>query len=288
MTNTTFTLIAESGSSKTDWVLYKDGALYNQTTTIGFNPLIINADFVQQTLAKHDFFAKYGSLVQQVFFYGAGCSTEQRNAVIHKGIAVFFPNATIQVDHDITAAVRATSCQKPCFVAILGTGSNCVFFDGQRINYGAPAGGHLVADEGSGNHIGKLFIRDWLINRVPPSIEKAFIQQESLTKTQLIDRIYAAERPNMLLGSYAKVLSAFQETPYVQQLISESFNAFVLFQLNFFDHIENHPIHFIGSVAFHYQSILKTCLEKNGLQVGTIISSPLQGVIDYHLSAQDV
>ena len=45
---------------------------------------------------------------------------------------------------------------------------------------------------------------------------------------------------------------------------------------------EKLPIHFVGSVAYNYEQVLKEAIESMGMKPGKIIKSPMEGLIKYH------
>lgn len=274
-------LIAESGSTKTNWVLISNNES-SYETTIGFNPFILNSNDVYTELSGKEFFSTIANKQIEVFFYGSGCSTTKRKQIIADALKKLFPNAEISVMHDIDAAVNATCDGKPGIVGILGTGSNSVYFNGKVVNYGHPSPGYLLGDEGGGVHIGKTLIRD-VLYRVPPSeILAAFYEKYQLSPTELIDAVYSAERPNAYIASFAEFLSDFKDHHYTEELIYKCFSKFLKYHAAQFEDAHEAPLHLVGSIAFHFENIIAEALSEWKIEKGKILKSPLEGLVDYH------
>lgn len=276
-------LIAESGSTKTDWVLI-EGDTRKQHQTIGLNPFIVTSSEIENVLSQDSFFQQLSELELVVHFYGSGCSTEKRNAVVSTALSKLLPNAEINIYHDVDAAVHATTNNEKGIVAILGTGSNCVYFDGESINYGNPSPGYLLGDEGGGSHIGKTFIRDVLYEVAPSILIKAFYDRTGLDKKSLIDSVYSAEMPNAYLASHVSFLGEYSDQDYVKELIYKCFSKFVRYHVVQFPEAADAPIHLVGSIGFYFQDVMSEVLEKWKIDLGVVTKSPLEGLIQYHAS----
>ncbi len=275
------TLIAESGSTKTDWVLV-DGDTKKYYSTIGLNPYILGSEEVFIELNTHEFFKNLKTAELEVFFYGSGCSSDKRKGIILAGLKKLFSTATIEIFHDIDAAVNATCDNKAGIVGILGTGSNCVYFDGSSIQYGHPSPGYLLGDEGGGTHLGKSLLRD-ILYKVPPSaIIDAFYKTYQYSPEELIDKVYSANKPNAYIASFVKFLGEHANHNYTEELVHKCFNKFVKFHIVQFPEASDAPVHFVGSVAFYFESILKEVLDDWKIEKGTVLKSPLDGLIAFH------
>ncbi len=274
-------LIAESGSSKTDWVFISNSG-EQRTSSIGLNPFVVDSTHVLETLKKDTFFSKIKNDSFELVFYGSGCSSKKRNEVIYNGLHSFFPNAKIEILHDIQAAVNATCNNKPGIVGILGTGSNCVYFDGKKVDTGHPSPGYLIGDEGAGMYIGKTFLRDVLYKIAPSDILSAFEAEYNLSSSELIEEIYAAEHPNAYIASYVKFLGKHAEHHYTEELVHRCFAKFVKFHVVQFPEAAQAPLHLIGSIAFHFENIIDDVLEEWKIEKGVILKSPLRGLIEFH------
>lgn len=275
-------LIAESGSTKTDWVYLIKGEETKRTSTIGLNPFVVNSNQVTLALNENDFFEGITSEKLEVNFYGSGCSSKKRNNIINEGIKRYLPNAEINIFHDIQAAVNSTCNGKPGIVGILGTGSNCVYFDGQTINYGHASPGYLLGDEGAGFHIGKTFLRDLIYEMVPTDLKKDFESTFHLNSSQIIDAVYSAEQPNAYIASFVSFLGQHHNHHYTEDLVHKCFAKFVKLHVAQFPEAVQAPFHCVGSVAHHFEEILTDVLEEWKIEKGNILKSPLEGLIKYH------
>lgn len=274
-------LIGESGSTKTDWVLVsKNGQ--SRTTTIGLNPFIVDAATVLETISENDFFESIKNEKVNIHFYGSGCSTQDRNKTISSGLELYFPNGKINIYHDIQAAVNSTCNDSPGIVGIIGTGSNCVYYDGSTINYGHPSPGYLLGDEGAGSNIGKLFLRDVLYEIAPSDILISFKNTYNLSPSALIDEVYNAPHPNAYIASYVQFLGKHAEHHYTQELIHRCFAKFVKFHVVQFPNAVDAPLHLVGSIAFHFENIITDVLNEWKIEKGLILKSPLEGLIQFH------
>ena len=274
-------LLGESGSTKTDWVLIS-GSTKTQLTTIGLNPFIVDSATVIETIDEHDFFSDIKNSEIAIHFHGSGCSTPERNTVISRGLELYFPKADVTIYHDIQAAVNATCNHTLGIVGILGTGSNCVYFDGKKINYGHPSPGYLLGDEGAGSNIGKIFLRDVLYEIAPSDLLESFRETYKLSPSQLIDEVYSSPLPNAYIASYVQFLGKHATHHYTEELIHKCFAKFVKFHVVQFPNASEAPLHLVGSIAFHFEDIITDVLDEWKIEKGLILKSPLEGLIDFH------
>lgn len=274
-------LIGESGSTKTDWVLVSDSH-QKHLTTIGLNPFIVDSATVIETIDEHEFFSEKSNKDLEIHFYGSGCSTPERNAVISSGLELSFPKAAVTIYHDIQAAVNATCSETPGVVGIIGTGSNCVYFDGKSINYGHPSPGYLLGDEGAGSNIGKVLLRDILYEIAPSDLLESFRETYNLSPAQLIDEVYNSPLPNAYIASYVQFLGQHSKHQYTKELLHRCFTQFVKFHVVQFPESMHIPLHLVGSIAYHFENIITDVLGEWNIEKGQILKSPLEGLIDFH------
>ncbi len=274
-------LIGESGSTKTDWVLISSPTK-THLTTIGLNPFIVDSATVIETVDEHDFFSDIKNNEIDIHFYGSGCSTPERNAIISSGLELCFPKANVTIYHDIQAAVHATCNGTPGIVGIIGTGSNCVYFDGKEIDYGHLSPGYLLGDEGAGSSIGKIFLRDVLYEIAPSDILESFRETYKLSPAKLIDEVYNSPLHNAYIASYVKFLGKHATHHYTEELIYKCFAKFVKFHVAQFPNAFAAPLHLVGSIAFHFEDIITDVLDEWKIEKGLILKSPLESIIDFH------
>lgn len=276
-------LIADSGSTKTDWRLVDDNGKVTSYHTIGFNPYHVNSDNVLSALASSDL-DQIKNTVNKVVFYGAGCSSDEKKAIITQPLTMFFNKATIEVEHDMLAAARATCGDKSGMVAILGTGSNSCLYDGNNIVENVAALGYILGDYGSGVHIGKTFLQKMLGKELPLEIEEAFHQQYNLSITDILDAVYKQPLPNRFLASFSQFVFQHLQHPSIKKIVENCFDCFFQSNIIKYTNYQSQPLHLIGSIAFIYQDILKEIAEKYKVKVGKIIKQPIDELVHYHHS----
>ena len=276
--------IADSGSTKCDAVfLNADGTEVCRLRTMGFNPYFHESDFISDQLGQLAEMKKYGNQTTHVFFYGAGCSSPALNEVIKQGLSPVFPNAEINVDHDLKACAYATYDGKPSISCILGTGSNSVFFDGTDIHEEVPAMAFILGDEGSGCYIGKNLITSYFYKTMPQDARKDFFDTYGLTKDEVIDRVYAKPHANVFLASLSHFAFKHKEESFFRDLVFEGFKSFLKIHVQCFPQAKDVKVNFVGSIAYHFEDILDCALEQLSLTKGHIVRRPLDGLIHFHM-----
>ena len=275
--------VVDAGSTKADWRFFDKNGNSDEVNTMGFNPFFHSSDKIGKELLAAFNGNVQSDIVQQVFYYGAGCSDRLRCSIVEEGLKIVFKNAVIDVDHDILAAARATCKDEPGIACILGTGSNSCAFDGEQVVDNITNLGFLLGDEGSGSHLGKMLIQGYFYREFPEDIKTAFEAQFPLSKRDFLNRIYGEESVNVYLASFAKFISAHKDHFYIQQLVSNAFGEFIKRHVSKYKDHTKLPIHFIGSIAFHFANILKTVLAERNLVSGLIIKKPIDNLLQYHI-----
>ena len=275
------TLIADAGSTKIEWMVLEDGKEVNHLITRGFNPnyadMIVFIDILYKELPK-DFPA-----VDAVYYYGSGCGNEAARAEMHQILKVRFEEAReVYLTHDLMGAARAVLGKEKGIACILGTGANSCLFDGNDIIDRAVSLGYLVGDEGSGCYIGRKLTRAYFYDLMPLQLKLEFKKCYQLNISEFIDNVYHQKEASKYLAGFTKFAGDHQDHPYIQQMVKECFREFIKVFVLRYDDCHAMPIGFIGSVAYHFQGLLKACLEENGLTMGRVIQSPMEGLIRYH------
>ncbi len=277
-------VVADGGSTKADWRIIFNGNTLHSTSTIGFNPFFFTSGAIEEELKRNfvkDFPVKEAT---KVYFYGAGCSDDYRCSILKDGLQPIFPNAKVIVDHDLMAAARATCDRKPGVACILGTGSNSCIYDGEKITDHITNLGHLLGDEGSGSYLGKALIKGYFYREFPEDIKKKFEERYSLGKRELINKIYDYNTANVFLASFAKFLSDNKEHIYIQNLVNKAFSEFIDRHVRKYKNHNTLPIHFVGSIAYHFKEILNLVLIERNLRLGAVIKKPIDNLVEYHLN----
>ena len=274
-------LIADSGSTKTDWCVILDNTPIKRIGTKGLNPFFQSGEEIQQELTHSLLPQLPEGTIDSVYFYGAGC-TPEKAPTLRRAIADSLPIVgNIKAYSDMLAAARGLCGREAGIACILGTGSNSCFYDGKEIvNHISPLG-FILGDEGSGAVLGKLLVGDILKNQLSPAIKEAFLKQFDLTVPEIIDRVYRQPFPNRFLASLSPFIAQHLEEPGIRQLVLGSFIAFLRRNVMQYDYTQ-YPAHFIGSVAHCYKEILQEAAQETGIRIGKILQSPMEGLIQYH------
>jgi N-acetylglucosamine kinase-like BadF-type ATPase len=274
-------LIADSGSTKTDWRLIGDNGEEKEIHTAGINPQYLNASQVY-SIVSAGILPQLQQAPAVIYYYGAGCSSADRNRVVEEALHRAFPDSAVHVDHDLIAAARALCGHEPGIACILGTGSNSCQYDGEKITDNIPSLGFLMGDEGSGAYLGKMLIRAYLYRELPYTLIHALKHQYNLSKEVVLDSVYNAEMPGTYLATFARFIKEHQAHPVMHDLIFRNFEIFFRRHLSKYEGFNMLPISFVGSIAFHFSDVLREVAAKFNTRVGSILQSPSQSLIRYH------
>lgn len=286
------TLIVDSGSTKTSWCFAflldtssADGA--RTVTTEGLNPAVMSAEEVEEKIAKAlnhclQSLSISAADVENVFFYGAGCISG-RAGVVSESIQSILVDARIYVADDLLGAARALCGHKAGIACILGTGSNSCLYDGENIVAHTPALGYVLGDEGSGAVLGRKFLNAVLKQTLPENIRKRFLQESGLDMAEVINRVYRSPAPNRFLASMSKYIHGYLDEKEVRDIVVDNFEDFIRNNILAYGD-EFRTINVVGSIAYHYKEQLTEAASRNGFQIGKIIKSPIEGLIEYHMS----
>ncbi|KEY18676.1 BadF/BadG/BcrA/BcrD ATPase family protein [Kaistella antarctica] len=275
--------IIDGGSTKCDWVILDNsGKPHLKTTTLGFNPNIINVDFIGQEIDRNEdlFFLK--NHIEKVFFYGSGCGTAANAKKVETEFIKSFPQAEIRIKEDMTAAAYAAYNGKPAIVCILGTGSNSCFFDGEKIRIDLPSLGFLIGDEGSGSALGKNLLRRFFMKKLPADLERAFIHKYNLTIEDAIKNMYHNPRANAYLGEFNKFIAENKSHSYFQNMVFDEMKNFLDYQVLPYPEAGEIEINFIGYIAYIYEDILRSAAAELNLTIGKVVQKPIESLVDYH------
>ena len=276
-------LIADSGSTKTDWCVVGQGQLVRQIVTKGMNPFFQSEEEIGNEIATALLPHLETNALDAVYFYGAGCVPD-KVPMMHNALSLHLNVKNgIEVNTDMLAVTRSLCGHKPGIACILGTGSNSCFYDGEKIVNNVSPLGFILGDEGSGAVLGKLLVGDILKNQMTPELKEKFMKKNGLTPPEIIDRVYRQPFPNRFLASLSPFLAENIHEPSVHALVLGSFKAFLKRNVMQYDY-QNYPAHFIGSVAYHYQEVLHEAAQELGVQIVVIVKSPMQGLMTFHNS----
>ena len=275
-------LIADSGSTKTDWRIIDATSEQAQILTKGINPQYLDADQVYAILKNELLPNLQGLTPAVIYYYGAGCSSLERNKRVEEALRSAFPASLVQVEHDLLAAARALCGQQRGIACILGTGSNSCLYDGKNIVDNVPSLGFLMGDEGSGAYLGKMLIRAYLYRELPDELAQSLKNRYNLTKDSIMEAVYTSPMPGTYLATFVKFMFEKRKNPAIRAMIYENFSDFFETQVCKYDSFDDVPVHFTGSVAYHFAEELRRIAKKYGVQIGSIVQSPTEGLIKYH------
>lgn len=279
-----YILVADSGSTKTEWWCFSpesNSSCPEILITKGLNPYYHMNESIADVLSEVA--DTYGaSHPDFIFFYGAGCSLPDKQHFVHEAIKRVFPNTAIEVNDDLLGAARAVCGANPGIVAILGTGSNSCFYDGNKIVQNIPSLGFILGDEGSGAFIGKMILRAYFYGELPLEISSHLEAQFDMSRKTVLDRVYRGELPNRYVASFARITQDFSQHPLIKKLITDSFRLFVSSHLMKYPQKSSLSVGFIGSVAFEHQNIMKEVLAEFNLKAGIFLKSPLPKLLEFH------
>ncbi len=279
-------LVADSGSTKCDWKVLDPGTEkdLDKISTMGFNPFFHTQEHILRELEASEGLSKYADRIEAVHYFGAGCSSPERNAIVEEALRQFFQNAeTVEVGHDLLGAALATCDHQPGIACIIGTGSNAGYFDGERLHDDVHALGYILGDEGSGSYMGKKLIIDFLYNKLPTQIHQELEDVYHLSKEVIFENVYKKPFPNVYLASFARFLSNHRDYYYVRKLVRKSLLEFLDIHVCRFDKYEEVPVHFVGSIAFYFEDILREVATQKGMTVGQVIKQPIHNLANYYL-----
>ncbi len=278
-------LIADSGSTKADWAwVAKDGES-TFVNTAGFNPVVHPKELLYTELEKLSTALLPGLEPTDIFYYGAGCWDHNRKKVIADALRNTYPSAKITVMHDLLGAARAACGRDPGIACILGTGSNTCLYDGDDVIDNVTNLGFMLGDEGSGSHLGKAFLRAYFYRELDDELNDAFEKFATVDRSTILDKVYATALPNTYLASFTRFMGEHQEHPLIQKIVFSSFAEFLDRHVRKYRGHLGIPVHFIGSIAFHFKKILVAAMNERDLRAGRFVHKPIEALADFHRKA---
>lgn len=280
-------LIVDSGSTKCDWIAVDESGnqLLEKIRTKGLNPAILKEKKLRKIIRKSDALIDNKSAVTHVFFYGAGCGTDKPKAMLAEVLQDIFTNAHIEVQEDTLAAVRATinTPDEAAVVCIMGTGSNCSYFDGKNLEQRVKSLGYTLMDDASGNYYGKELIKDFYYGHMPEATKVSFAEKYNLEADYIKYNLYKQPNPNAYLAAFAEFMFLNKDSDYIKELIKKGVRTFAKNMImQFTPELKNAPVHFAGSIAFFAQDEIKEVAEELQFKVGNFVRRPIEGLVEYH------
>ncbi len=277
-------LLVDSGSTKSDWFLIdSDGTFVDSYKTRGFNPYFHTSVFIMSEIEKNESIMGIAQQVNYIYYYGAGCSNDHFKNIVKQGLGKVFTKASIFVDHDLMAAIYATYEGKPCISCILGTGSNSAFYDGKVLATRNSGLGYILGDEGSGSYFGKKLLAAFLYGQLPEEVNAELEEEFGLDKASIVMNVYEKPNANVYLASFTRFIAKHQELPVFQEMIYNGMKEFLKIHVCGYPQYREVKTHFIGSIAFYFQDHIRKAAADLGIEVGHIIKSPIQRLLEYHV-----
>jgi glucosamine kinase len=275
-------LIADSGSTKTDWRLIENNQVVLAFRTSGLNPYQLSEKEIARLL-QDELKPQLGEgEIEDVFFYGAGCGTAEKKKTVHDSLQFVLPKARMEVESDMLGAARALCGHESGIAAILGTGSNSCFYDGKNIIDNRPSLGYVLGDEGSGAWMGKELIRLYLYGEMNELLRQNFDHRFKTDKAAILDSVYKQPMPNRYLASFAKFIFQNSGDEQCGAIIATNFRKFFEYHILRYANVNEQTLHVTGSVGFYFSNILRRVAEENNIRLGRVVETPVAGLVNYY------
>lgn len=277
-------LLVDSGSTKADWIaIDENGKVLFTTQSLGLNPEVLSKEeIIQRMDDKFDIYQNKNNTTH-LYFYGAGCGTDRMKIFLKEIFKTYFKNANITVEEDTYAAVYATTPKtEKAIVCILGTGSNCSYYDGEVLHQKVQSLGYIAMDDGSGNRFGRHLLRGYYFNKMPQNLANQFEKEFNMDADFIKNKLYKEPNPNAYLATFAKFLIKNKENEFCKKIIKKELKSFVKNYVMQFEEHKSVPVNFVGSIAFYLKDELKMVLEKYGFTMGNALRRPADGLIAFH------
>lgn len=275
-------LIVDSGATKADWCLVSDKEITHKFKSNGISPVFQTKEDMEYEIRENILPLLKEVSIKAIYFYGSGC-TPENTPIVKEALYASFPLETIEVYSDLIAAAHALCGRQAGIACILGTGSNSCEWDGAKVIKQVSPLGFILGDEGSGASLGKQLISDALKGQLTEGLKETLLHEYKLTSALVIEKVYRQQFPSRFLASLSPFILKHIDDPTISRLVHKSFSDF--FERNVMQYdFENNKVNFVGSIAWHYSSLIKEVALKKGIEIGNIIQSPMEGLITYYNS----
>jgi N-acetylglucosamine kinase-like BadF-type ATPase len=277
-------IIADGGSTKTNWCLVTGEGKKVYFNTEGYNPYFASIEYIIQSLNESLPTDLEKDEITEVNYYGAGCSTDEMRNKVKEAMEAVFTKSKVYIGHDLLAAARALLGNNEGFAAILGTGTNTCLYDGKKVTMNIDSGAYILGDEGSGCYIGKKLLTDYLRGYMPEPVRNLFWETYKLTPDDVNEQVYTQPRANRFCASFSKfVYDNNVHIEYSRNLVRTSFEDFFRNLVTHYPDYQKYTFNCIGSVGYNFRNVLEELVVENGMVVGNIIRSPIDNLVKYHL-----
>jgi N-acetylglucosamine kinase-like BadF-type ATPase len=277
-------IIADGGSTKTNWCLITDEGKRVYFNTEGYNPYFSSKEYITKSLNESLPTDLEIEKITEVNYYGAGCSVDDKKKIVEEAMEAVFVKAKVNIGHDLLAAARAVLGVNEGFAAILGTGTNTCIYNGKDITHNIDSLAYILGDEGSGCYIGKKLLGDYVRGYMPEAVREVFWETYKLTPDEVIDNVYTKPLANRFCAGFSKfVYDNTVNIEYSHNLVKSSFNDFFRNLVTHYPDYQKYTFNCIGSVGYNFRNILEEVVLENGMAMGNIIRSPIDNLVKYHL-----
>lgn len=274
-------LLADSGSTKTHWRYQAADGSISQVMTQGLNPWHMSAASVQEVLTR-ELVPQVPGPVEQLYFYGSGCTPGQATDQMHDSLKSSFPEASIYVADDLMAAARGLCGKETGIACILGTGSNSCLWNGKQTADRIPALGYVLGDEGSGADLGKRLLHAYYKRALPDGLHASFEKRFKPVLEETLQQVYQSDTPSQYLGGFSRFLLQHVREAWVYRMVYAAFDAFFEHNICRYPDYQQLPVHFTGSVAFYFANVLRQVGNDRGVVIRNIVEEPIAGLMLYH------
>lgn len=281
-------LVVDSGSYKSDWMFQPEGKEVLLFRGKGINPFFSSEKEILKVIHQMKDLKPYASEIEEIYFFGAGCTNPDCREIVSNALSSAFPNAFISVENDVYGFAYATCEFKEGLIATLGTGSSISFFDGMNVHQGKQGLGFILGDAGSGAWLGKRLVTSYLYESMPEDLRNSFNEAFHPTKEAVLEAVYQEKFPNVYLASFAPFLTKNRNHPYVSLLLKKGFTEFVNMNICLYPDYKQYPCHFVGSIAYYFKEELLEVCKGFEVNVGKIIQQPIQDLYSYVITREKI
>jgi len=278
-------LLADSGSTKTEWALVASDGTVTSAFSDGLNPYYHTEESILAILREKVVPQLKTQQAARIYFYGAGCTGDERTQMLQKTLQAFFAAGHIEVYSDIVGSVRAVCGHQPGIAGILGTGANSCQYDGEKIVDNVPVLGFILGDEGSAGYFGRKVLQGYYYREMPAELKSALEAEFDMQRSTILENVYKKEQPNRYVAQFARFAGVHANHPYITEIFRQGFAECIDRHILKYKDAEKMPVGFVGSVAFHNADLLREVLAAKGLQAGNIIQNPIPNLIEFHKKA---
>lgn len=275
-------LIADSGATKTEWCLWKSGKT-RTISTEGLNPYYHTTETIREVLQAHLVDKLEPEDIDHIYFYGAGCDTEEKSRVVERAIEFWFNEAEIKIFHDLLGAARACFYDEAGIACILGTGSNSCLYDGKKIAEHIPSLAFILGDEGSAGYFGKKIINSYFRFELPDELKGDLEEHYNMSLEYITRGLYDNSQKSRFIASYGSFLGEHVDHPFIKKMLYEGFENFITRIVMKYTNAKNYEVRFIGSVAHAHREMIKEILEENSMKPGLFVRKPMERLVEFHI-----